>query len=459
MMRARFFSAFFVLVYFWLPISLAAADEVTTLSERDPRYKLLEELQRAICSASPTHRCDVSPSECEKNILGDLTSETRGTPSAADAEQYVKGVCGVRGTPYEIPGYHWLLTNYIQSVSRTAERLGLSVPKNVVYGGLPLPSVNAEVQVRSRENASLVLINFRLISFATEFSELVAQTIPYKLTEKDIHHFDLSEEASIQRIQETPQLRTKLLELIDWFQEGVIPRKTKAEGEMVGAVSHAYAQAILMFAVAHEIGHLFHGHSSSNFDWARLGSEVRKLFERGRSSMATSLKEIEADVFATSILLSQRQEPSPATPNLNVLRLHGIELYFIARLVMEDARRISKDHNHLRPPPEWFSLNEGDLSKLTNCVLRPGCRARDIRGLSRTARLIESHPSPWFRANLARTVMREVPLEPSSEWSPIGDAMTRNAALLWDMTRDEFAERAFRKEMFLGVDVPFVITR
>lgn len=304
-----------------------------------------------------------------------------------------------------------------------------------------------------------MLINFRLISFASEFSKLVAQTIPYEETAKDVHHFDPSEEATIQRIQTTPQLRLRLLQLIEWFQEGVIPRKTKHESKMVAAVSQLYSEAILTFVIAHEIGHLFHGHPSSRFDVASLSSEIQRLFQRGRSPIAASLKELEADVFAIAILLSQRDERTDKDPNLNVMRLHAIELYFIARLVMEDARRISGNQNELRPPPEWFTLNESDLSKLAACVLRPGCRARDTRGLSRTARLGERHPLPWFRGALARTVMSARPVTPESDWIPIGDAITRNAGLLWDMTRDEFAERAFRKKMFPGVDVPFVIGR
>src|SRR5271170_6592079 len=65
-----------------------------TLSDTDSGYKFLEELQRALCSASPSHICVPSADDCVSGTILVLSRKL----TKNDAEQQAREVCSVRGT-------------------------------------------------------------------------------------------------------------------------------------------------------------------------------------------------------------------------------------------------------------------------------------------------------------------------------------------------------------------------
>jgi hypothetical protein len=95
-----------------------------TLSDFDPIYKEIAMLQKAICDLDPTHRCDVPSFECAINLDRSLARQKpdRGDASKGERETLVTEICAVRGPPYEIHGYHWLLQRRLDQVKQAAKK-------------------------------------------------------------------------------------------------------------------------------------------------------------------------------------------------------------------------------------------------------------------------------------------------------------------------------------------------
>ena len=85
--------------------------------------------------------------------------------------------------------------------------------------------------------------------------------------------------------------------------------------------------------------------------------------------------------------------------------------------------------------------NEHDIDKLIDCIDRPNCRVRDIKGLSAVTKNGTEHPTDPFRGLLMLRMAEKHPIPTHNEWIPVCAAVNRNAAFLWEMAQDEYFKR------------------
>lgn len=418
-----------------------AAVQVDILSDHDNNYKALAKLQEAVCNAHPTHPCMQSEGQCErmmKQLNGLLFPGD--DPAQKDAVQKLfQQICSVQGTRYELPGVHWLLQQRFDSVNKLSREQGITLPSPIVYGAIPLPSVNAEVQVDSKTGVPMILVNMRLLEFANEFSKVAAQTIPVDRTAKQLG-FDQDPDATRRKIMATPKLREYLIGLIDYFY-GKGKAAYLQPDEISKTVQIVYTEGMETFAMAHEIGHVYYKHGSSSFDLSQLADNVRSLLSLSRPALSTSIRETEADGFALRAVLQRRDDAVKGdsdNPFFTAV-LHAAEFYFIAQQILDEAGEMS--HESAQAPVPYDGNLASDVARVEGCVLKRDCRVSEISGLSKQLREGNQHPSHQFRADLISAVIKDRPPAKNADWLLIADLVNRNAKLLWDETKEEYANR------------------
>jgi hypothetical protein len=160
------------------------------------------------------------------------------------------------------------------------------------------------------------------------------------------------------------------------------------------------------------------------------------LLRLTKPTIATSIRELEADSFAIPIILRLRDDTTnddKANP-FSVSVLHAVEFYFIAQRIIDEAGQLSSEVALTNAQP--YSM--GDVSKVAACALKPGCRARDIRDLSAPLHDGTAHPPHQFREEVIRQVIKDRPPTKYQEWVEIAELTNRNARLLWELTKADY---------------------
>lgn len=442
--------AAFIATLCLLTLSSSRADTaLRTLSESDGGYKLLEELQRALCNASPTHRCVASAEDCVSGLANVFSRNMNKNV----AEEQARGVCSVRGTHYEVPGTYWLLRQRFDEISEIAGNLGVKLPNKIIYGTAVAPEINAEVALNSKRGVSMILINVELVEFVNEFTKLVVESLPYEW-KSGRYSFELSDKAREEKIANSPKLRRRLVALLDRYLEGERLKRFEVREATDGMVS-AYTKAIGTFVFAHEIGHIYYGHGPSKLNLGMLRRQFVGWPILKAPRITPVVQEIEADNFAAPFIIYRRDKDDPKSI-LRGMELKAIEFFFITQMLLEQAAYF-KDNNTF-PPKMPPIFNNEDVTKVAECAMRADCRARDIPGLSRSLLETDSHPPHRFRALVMRRISENHPPSPEDEpWEVVGEAINRNAELLWGVTWPEYQELLFRRETFPNMrDMPFI---
>lgn len=424
------------------PFPSFGTDQVITLSDSEPAYKALAALQRYVCNAKPTHRCDVSGVECATNLDARVRAEWPEFTEDKDGKhaQSINEVCRIRGTPYEIPGIHWLLRKRFESIKIHAKSLGLEIPNNIIFGGLPSGGIGVEVLANTKTGHSIILVDLRFMQFITEFSKLVSQTLPYQILSPTTQVFDVREEMSRDKIVKNSEFTEQLIFLLNRFRGGEALRATEFKPDQVGgAFARGYAEIVEEFAMTHEIGHVFLDHGSSSLNWKALGGAVAKLFQRKKGKTALTVAELEADIFAARIIIeATKQRMKDDTSDVLACGLYAVEFYFITRQILADAGINAVDSTSDGPVDTGTYQ---DVVKVANCAVLVGCLVRDIKGLSSALRRGEQHPSNKFRGAVMRKLIADSLPANRSDWIQVCEATNRNAVLLWELSGDEYFAR------------------
>jgi hypothetical protein len=423
------------------PVAAAAPKGMpkdVVLSDTNPAYAAVAAYQKAVCEQDPTHPCNVTSDKCTQLVAQVSSKMPKDVGLGTDEMQKLLAqMCSVRGTPYEVPGANWLLGYRYDTVRKVAAELGLTLPKAIVYGALPHAGVNAEVRVETLDSTSVILVNMQFLEFANELTKVAAKTIPVRTVDEQLV-FDATEEGTRKKIASSPELRRHLIDLLNYF-DGSGKGDYLAPDSISSTIQIAYTEGIEVFAMAHEVGHIYHQHPSSSFDLDKFASAVVDLFKPSAAATSSkSMRELEADSFAIPILKRARDRriSSDDENPFFVSLLHAVEFYFIAQQILDEAESIRSGKTS--PAATYDRRSDADVSKVAACAIDTKCRVADLSSLSESLRNGKDHPPHKFRAAVIREIIRNHAPQKYEEFTQIAELANRNIRILWDQTKEEY---------------------
>lgn len=421
------------------PLRAEAVDsEFATLSETDPRYAVLEEIQRRWCEREvATHPCQITYAYCSQLML-DLAASNFGDVQLTGE---LEALCRTRATKYELPGINRLLSSYYERVARVARDLDMAPETEPIFGALPLPQISARVNT-GKDGPEIIIIHVQLLSFINEYAKVAAQSIPFAIREGTIA-MDATEIGSLSRIEGDPGLRDHFIGLTHRML-GLPYSSYLPPDEISRTVQVAYTEGVEIFVFAHEYGHVVFSHGAQALDSLIKASGDVAVSDHVRGNSSSALDELVADMFALKVLLALQGE-NKRNPSKNVMThsvIYGVEFFWTAKEILREADEIRQSDEDgatskisTGPADVW---SDAALNELAACVIAIECdivaTVADIDGLA----FFNNHPPHEFRSDLISSVVAQMPQESRGEFDMVAQLVNRNLKLLWDVTRDDF---------------------
>jgi hypothetical protein len=411
------------------------------LSDSDSGYAALAKIQKAICDARPSIFCVVTDSYC-REAGGEVGVKIRRIyPGVTEGkiDEVIDRLCSSRATPYEVPGMHILLKYRLDAVRDLALKKGMDIPRNIVFGALPMIGVNAEVRVSTGSGYPILMVNVPMMEFANELAKISVQSIPSTQVGRQTKA-NLDFEASKGYIANNEELKKRFIALIDYFY-GNGHDIYESPTQLSGQIQLYYTNGIETFVVAHEVGHILHGDRVSSFSLSDMPEALRKMLNIEKPKSYLRLSEVDADSFATSIIMSMYKEGIQTGDIQSILAPYAVKFYFTAHKILQDAGRVA---GYSAPPPEYEAELKKDISKLAQCSLADTCNIRDMKSLSEPLVQSREYPPDDFRRDVIDEAISMSPI-PSKDktvvdaYLRLAEAMERNAQLLWQVTKTDFA--------------------
>jgi hypothetical protein len=334
---------------------------------------------RAAAQMVATHFGDRTPEE-QRRIRDQITR------TAAES---------VRQAPsrYEDPLMYSILVELASSIETAAAQTGMTVPHRPVLGSLPHGQVNALTILVPGTSEHIVLFESQMFLFASLLSKAVARAFP--LTSRDGEWLSFSaQQADIERrIDSDPSVLRRFTEVVLAYamtgRPGDAPQYV--EDSPHGLIAGHLREALELFVLGHEYGHVIGGHLTTATRTAALlpGEDTEALDYSWR-------QEHEADVYGAMLAVSAMMRVKRLD---GALSYWGSDLFFSAMDVMD--RAVS--------------------------LLRTGDERRQTLG---------SHPpADQRRAYLRRSMRQVLGDEAGGRLVGMGELVERVVAALWTRTR------------------------
>jgi hypothetical protein len=368
------------------------------LSGSDSRYAVMERLQGEYCAESRVP-CTISTGFCVVNAMGIIKNQNKLTEE--EAFDSAIRLCSTRATKYEFPLMHFVLQEKLNIVDKISKQLGCQLKYPPIISTLPVDEINVSVWNFSMP---MILVNSYFIDFIREFSQLASLTIPF-----DGNSIITDEEMTQNIIEKSMDLRGAYKYVMDYYRTGIRPeRRNYNDNKLSAAVSFNYTEDVLVFAIAHEYGHL-----------------CSKIERSALSNRPSYVDELKADIFSLKLLAKYESTKKPANSFIKLDSFGAAEFYFFSRGILEG----NKNPNYIDKP----LFKEGLY--IAYCAYRNACNLEEKLKNLKELEPDRSHPSPAVRRLIVKkygSLVKYGSLDNEDKDSerPFVDLLTRNAQIL-----------------------------
>ncbi|WP_436982890.1 hypothetical protein [Streptomyces sp. enrichment culture] len=248
-----------------------------------------------------------------------------------------------------IQGLHRLA----DTMERAARIAGFPVPERPLLGTLPTGRVNVVTLVVPGTGEHLVLFESEFSGFAYLASKAVAELLPYRRTPDGGAAIELEPAKVRERLVRHPESARRFGELVTAYLETGVPYN--APQYLQEPVRNTWAgvlcEAVQLFALGHEYGHILRGHLGQQRPAAWLGGpELAEPEEVAWSNQ----EEVEADGEGLSLSIAAMQSMGYDLP----VGFLGADFFFTMTHVLERAinvlrhgrENVSTGANATHPP-------------------------------------------------------------------------------------------------------------
>lgn len=447
----NFFNIFIVLlILFAMQTISLAQNQDEYLSDSDPGYKFIEELQKESCTKLPAYDCNTTIAECLE-LYEAIINSLR--PDLIDLDEIKDISCSKISTRYEGYGVYKYLSGILDEVHNTANNLNLGINELPKIGSLPIRELNAGVATPSEEMGHIIIINRHFFTFANEMSKIIAMTIPFVITREGVK-IDPSDEALIMKLSQKPKTIMKnsyetedptllelyggrILEFIETFRGHQLPPPPELQNLII-----SYFKGIEMFALAHEYGHVYYKHTVRSSQAFQLYGKTSKPLNQNTKKIKRGwLDEVQADLFAVDIIkeVAKQKKISEDYFEAYDTLYYAPSFYFKLRNIVRNAEELYYNGKYYPNP----SSEEIDLAnKLIDCVKKPSCDLVKFREQNNDAiSKFDRHPHDKIREKIIYEMLEIENLElGSSFFYIIAEIMNQNADKLWQIVQPGFLE-------------------
>ncbi len=296
-------------------------------------------------------------------------------------------------SPYEDPLMYSILVELAGHIETATTQVRLPVPRRPVLGSLPHGRVNAVTILVPGTDEHLVLFESQMFLFALLLSKAVARALPLTSRDGEWLGFSVEQGAIEERIDSDESVPRRFTEVVLAYattgRPGDAPRYV--EDGPRGVIAGHLREALELFVLGHEYGHVVAGHLTAAAGRTALlpGEGVEALEYSWR-------QEHEADIYGSLLSTAAMQTVKRLDAGLSYW---GSDLFFSAMDVMDRAVSL---------------LRTGDETRQT----------------------IGSHPpAGQRRAVLRDTLRRQLGEEHANRVVSLGELLERVVAALWERTR------------------------
>jgi len=360
---------------------------IIRLLERDACAREFHDFCLSIAQQSLFENCG----QAEQYYLSLMPSGTRPETFESSEKPYW---CFPTSTPYQNSGTQQVYFHYLDVLSDVARRNGFDVPSDIAIGAMPQQALNAEAIA----SYNIITINSQLTRVAINGMIIL----------------DLYEQSGVIRYENggeiglyLPKSGMNLGRLLALWLMFLGDDNIEPDGiGQITPVSRALYQAIEIYIVGHELGHLVlgHRHTTASIE-GKVNCTSRDDREHQRFPAAALAAEIEADLFAFELLnglddeqivtLFGTQDVAGAQAALSF----GRDLYFVTQGTLQALRDIvaGRDPFLANDEPVYDQL----ISDYVMCIESATCSARLPLAFDRNVQTERSHPIPKDRLSIS----------------------------------------------------------
>jgi hypothetical protein len=446
-------------------VQVDSPSAIQFLSDSDSGYRLIEHLQRIAYEDDPrAFRWTGDPKQVDLFVqLLERFDRRLFLPEdqpdkAGDArsifvkhrESFLANLRQTVPTRYEDPLSVCILNTV---VGRLDKKLKESSPtwKSPRIGTLPLGTMNAKAIPPSKDEPYIVLVHSGLFSFCHEMVKIAVATVPISGKDGQIA-FDLSEEGFDGGPRKNVELQKRLAMALEDFANDRRIGGPDIEFRVHDLAITQMVEAIEVFAVAHEFGHVFFNHDNSKrLSFSLHGPQGEKTTIRFADR--DWAQEAAADVFGFMMLDlliddERRDVEKNKTIDFTEYKRLGPLFFFELAVIAEEAKYIYV--NGAAPPTlsdearaktvevltEVFKQELDRLDAADQPPSHPQSAFKPWENPETKTVIVGSHPPNWARAVLMRAQWEaSLPKSMSAEardLTLLGQRMIRNLRTLWD---------------------------
>jgi hypothetical protein len=340
-------------------------------------------------------------------------------------------------TCYEVPTTYFMLQGNIARVTAAAIKLGHPINGVPRFGTLPTMEVNAYTFFDPLTKERVIAFDVDFFRFAFVLTRLAISTIPPEGFDNLARFVNRDQTDLIADVWLHQEWKDNLVGAVSEFVllRSVPPSKRPDARSL--PLSTQLTAALIMFATAHELGHVIKNHHAA---LARLQNSAGYTAP-GQVFQWSWPQELEADEIGVQLLERAMRDAVTTVPNNSewLFAVRGAALLFFRFLEIVDEARSIKASGAVPP-----RLSD-DQKSIIRAMAERQPTADELKRISGIP--LSDHPPAWLRRErmvkqlneLART--QNIP-EASRLFGSLADALDTNLALIWGQSRDQFRKRA-----------------
>lgn len=356
------------------------------------------------------------------------------TVSENDARSLLRKIKGVNlPTKFEDPISYLILTEKISAVEEAIGKLSLTIPSRPKFGTLPTAEINARAVPVPLTNDRLIVLNTQTFSFNYEMTKTVLPTVGIRNENEENFSLDLSPENALQIIRSDATIRRSFVDtLLDFLLIAPAPSRIRLDQTYDPAIIKI-VDAMELFQVGHEYGHVIRQHPVLRIDKLQLASDPNDKAPIEVSAVTRSwTNELEADFLGFKIMVQAIK-----SKNQDFLRIYAMSgpLLFMEYMDILDRAKYLIDHGSEKPP---LSKEERvQILKIIRQISDPQTKSNSQdQNASSTSILAGSHPPAWLRAlfideALNKQLAQEQITDDEKALGRLAGALIQNMELLW----------------------------
>ncbi len=405
-------------------------------------YPILASMQRNQCVASGQSEMECRNSKAECLELAGSFGGGLGDPEAMEY------ACSVVSTPFEFPGAYWLLWRLHNEVDFAAHEIGYGHDIEFAFGSLNLGSINVSITPIKGQTGRIVVFDQAFFSFVYEMAKVSSFTLDLSAMQSGDISYSSDEDDLSRYLDQNPHIQSAFKSTVRTFL-GLENRPPMLPDLEHAQIILAYTDGAELFAMAHEYGHAYLGHTDS-------GEQHLEPKTCSVDNVSHWLNEVKADYVGSNIVqrVSQhRKACSGAVLAGSSLMTIGQPLRYCQNhpfnvgLPLSPVFYFTAQEIKNEACGEFFGeMQEFDASELAivefaeRCSSDPECDfLADVdANIPEALRDKRGYPHPSVRAQLARIWVEDKRLlNRSNPVSSIGLDLTRNARIVWDRARED----------------------